>query len=106
MEANDGVVQPLRGADPGGGEVEFQDCELSSPALDERGDKQSGTLVTPLSSRDLVQTTREGVGCLQQMKALSFTEILLCFRAKLRTSHIRLNWLIPTLAIYMCFFSS
>ena len=53
-EANNGVVQPLCHVDPGGGEDEFQDCELSSPALDECGDKQAGTLVTPLSSRDVV----------------------------------------------------
>ena len=57
-EANDGVVHPLCHADRDGGEFEFQDCELSFPALDECGDKQSGTFVMPLSSRDLVQTTR------------------------------------------------
>ena len=39
VESNNGAVQPLCRADPGGGEVEFQDCEMSSPALDECGDK-------------------------------------------------------------------
>ena len=57
-EANNGVVQPLCGADPGGNEVEFQDSELSSPALDECGDEQAGTLMTPLLSCDVIRTTR------------------------------------------------
>ena len=57
-EANNGVVQPLCGVDPGGSEDEFQDSELSSPALDECGDEQAGTLMTPLLSCDMIRTTR------------------------------------------------
>ena len=60
-EANHDVVEPQCRADPGRGEVESQDCELSSPALAECGDEQAGTLVMPLSSRDVIRTTHSKI---------------------------------------------
>ena len=49
-ETSSGVVEPVCRVDPGGSEVELQDCELSLPACDihvccdECGDEQAVTL--------------------------------------------------------------
>ena len=46
VETNDGIVEPVYHADPGGSDVELQDRELSCPACDECSDKQAVILVT------------------------------------------------------------
>ena len=62
-ETNDGVVELVCRADPGGSKVELQDCELLSPACDihvccdECGEEQAVTLVTSLLSRDITLIT-------------------------------------------------
>ena len=45
-ETNDGLVERVSLADPGGSDVELEDRELPSPACDECSDKQALTLVT------------------------------------------------------------
>ena len=99
VESNDGVVQPPCHVDPGGGEVDFQDCELSSPALDECGYKQAETLARPLSCRDVVRTTRSKILAIPMIMFLANIKMwrsalfttsegtlihrkLLCFRSK------------------------
>ena len=51
-EANDGKAESQGHANPGGGEGELQECELSFPALEKCGDEQAETLMTPLLSCD------------------------------------------------------
>ena len=53
-ETNDGIIEPVCYAHPGGSEVELQDRKLSSPACNECSDKQDVTLVTSPSSCDMV----------------------------------------------------
>ena len=53
---NDGVVEPVRHADPGGSDVEFPDRELlspASPAGDECSAEQTVTLVTSPTLSDV-----------------------------------------------------
>ena len=64
VETNDGVVELVYRADPGGSEAELQDCDLSSDGLllaticcDECGDKQAVTIVMSPSSRDVTLFT-------------------------------------------------
>ena len=40
-ETNDGIVEPVCCADPGGSDVQLQHHELSSPDCDECSDKQA-----------------------------------------------------------------
>ena len=121
-ETSSGVVEPICRVDPGGSEVELQDCELSFPACDihvhcdERWGQQAVTLrhhhchvMSPLS-HDMVQTTRAKILAVpmymymydwsprpQTHAMIMFCHTISCFSRKSKKKKNEATWRLPGL---------